>query len=154
MYLTVQISRLNPVSILYKSTAVRYRPVGVANGSITAWYRFIKNASWEYGKFSWTVCLHNVFISSIEVTTQDSVTPSFTISSALRTNSQTGSPTYSATVGDTLYWTIDIPCKFSSWISSVKFIGKEFCTSNKYAHKYAQLSHITNTFEQSEHNLY
>ena len=35
-----------PVSILYKSTAGRYRPVIVADGPITARYRFIKNASW------------------------------------------------------------------------------------------------------------
>ena len=35
-----------PVTILYKSIAGRYRPVRVADGSITARYRFIKNASW------------------------------------------------------------------------------------------------------------
>ena len=33
-----------PVSILYKSIAGRYRPVRVADGPITARYRFIKNA--------------------------------------------------------------------------------------------------------------
>ena len=37
----------NPASILYKSIAGRYRPVRVADGPITARYRFIKNASWE-----------------------------------------------------------------------------------------------------------
>ena len=37
----------NPVSILYKSIADRYRPVRVADGPITARCRFIKNASWE-----------------------------------------------------------------------------------------------------------
>ena len=37
---------LSPVSILYKSTAGRYRPVRVADGPITARCRFIKNASW------------------------------------------------------------------------------------------------------------
>ena len=37
----------NPVGILYKSIAGRYRPVRVADGPITACYRFIKNASWE-----------------------------------------------------------------------------------------------------------
>ena len=37
-----------PVSILYKSIAGRYRPVRVADGPITARYRFIKNASWAY----------------------------------------------------------------------------------------------------------
>ena len=35
-----------PVSILHKSIAARYRPVRVADGPITARYRFIKNASW------------------------------------------------------------------------------------------------------------
>ena len=35
-----------PVSILHKSIADRYRPVRVADGPITALYRFIKNASW------------------------------------------------------------------------------------------------------------
>ena len=36
----------NPVSILYKSIAGRYRPVRVADGPTTARYRFIKNTSW------------------------------------------------------------------------------------------------------------
>ena len=35
-----------PVSILYKSTAGRYRPVRVADGPITACCRVMKNASW------------------------------------------------------------------------------------------------------------
>ena len=35
-----------PLSILHKSTAGRYWPVRVADGPITARYRFIKNASW------------------------------------------------------------------------------------------------------------
>ena len=34
------------LSILYKSTTGRYRPVRVADGPITARYGFIKNASW------------------------------------------------------------------------------------------------------------
>ena len=34
----------NPASILYKSTAGRYRPVRVADGPIAARCRFIKNA--------------------------------------------------------------------------------------------------------------
>ena len=38
-----------PVSILYKSIAGRYRPVRVADGLITARYRFIKNAYWVAG---------------------------------------------------------------------------------------------------------
>ena len=33
-------------SILYKSIAGRYRPVRVADGPITARFRFIKNAYW------------------------------------------------------------------------------------------------------------
>ena len=37
---------LHPVSILYKPIAGRYRPVRVADGPITARYRFIKSASW------------------------------------------------------------------------------------------------------------
>ena len=41
--------RQTPVSILYKSIAGRYRPVRVADGPITARYRFIKNAGWADG---------------------------------------------------------------------------------------------------------
>ena len=37
----------NPVSILQKSIAGRYRPARVADGPITTCCRFIKNASWE-----------------------------------------------------------------------------------------------------------
>ena len=36
----------HPVSILYKSIAGRYWPVRVADGPITARYKFIKNAHW------------------------------------------------------------------------------------------------------------
>ena len=36
-----------PVSILYKSTVGRYRPVSYPDGPITARCRFIKNASWD-----------------------------------------------------------------------------------------------------------
>ena len=39
-------ARLFPASILYKSTAGRYRPVSYPDGPITARYRFIKNAYW------------------------------------------------------------------------------------------------------------
>ena len=35
-----------PVNIFYKSITGRYRSVRVADGPITARYRFIKNASW------------------------------------------------------------------------------------------------------------
>ena len=37
----------NPISILHKSRAGRYRPVRVADGPLSARCRFIKNASWE-----------------------------------------------------------------------------------------------------------
>ena len=40
-----------PASILYKSIAGRYRPVRVADGPITARYRFIKNAYWGTAKW-------------------------------------------------------------------------------------------------------
>ena len=46
-----------PVSIIYKSTAGRYRPVNYPDGPITARYRFIKNAYWEVQSvsyFDWT----------------------------------------------------------------------------------------------------
>ena len=46
LYSVVQIQMYHPVSILYKSIAGRYRPVRVADGPITARYRFIKNAGW------------------------------------------------------------------------------------------------------------
>ena len=58
----------NPVSILYKSTADRYRPVRVADGTITARCMFLKNASWEGSsieinlkptKLWWKNTLHN-----------------------------------------------------------------------------------------------
>ena len=39
--------KIIPVSILYKSTAGRYRPVSYPDGPITVRYRFIKNASWD-----------------------------------------------------------------------------------------------------------
>ena len=65
------------------------------------------------------ICMYH---SRLEVTTQDSVTPSFTVSSALRSGSQTGTEVYSGIVGDQLYWTIDIPCKsFSSMAELVQF---------------------------------
>ena len=38
------------VSILYKSTAGRYRPVSYPDGPITACCRFIKNASWDFAQ--------------------------------------------------------------------------------------------------------
>ena len=60
---------MNPVSILYKSKASRYRPIRVADGPITARYRFIKNASWlNAGESVFTakfltgsICLYSVF---------------------------------------------------------------------------------------------
>ena len=53
-----------PVSILYKSIAGRYRPVRVADGPITARFRFIKNASWVQAlflPFILAFCLHRTF---------------------------------------------------------------------------------------------
>ena len=41
-----------PASILCKSIAGRYRPVRVADGPITARYRFTKNAHWVMIIFS------------------------------------------------------------------------------------------------------
>ena len=41
----------HPASILYKSIAGRYRPVRVADGPITARYRFIKNAKSIAGRY-------------------------------------------------------------------------------------------------------
>ena len=44
-------------SILYKSTAGRYRPVRVADRPITAHCRFIKNAYWDsFRQFKYTFC--------------------------------------------------------------------------------------------------
>ena len=37
---------MHPVSILHKSIAGSYRPVRIADGPITARYRFIKNVNW------------------------------------------------------------------------------------------------------------
>ena len=45
---TKRTNSINPASILYKSIAGRYRPVSYPDGPITARYRFIKNAYWEY----------------------------------------------------------------------------------------------------------
>ena len=45
-----------PVSILYKSIASRYRSVRLADGPITARYRFIKNASWTE-----TICSEQIY---------------------------------------------------------------------------------------------
>ena len=66
---------------------------------------------WELLLYGMVIIIWNGdYISSLEVTTQDSVTPSFTISSALRSGSQTGPEVSYAIVGDQLWWTIDIPC--------------------------------------------
>ena len=47
MFLCSAMFSKNPVSILRKSIAGRYRPVRVADEPITARCRLIKNASWE-----------------------------------------------------------------------------------------------------------
>ena len=55
-----------PVSILYKSTAGRYRPVSYPDGPITARCRFIKNASWyaQLGKANTFYSRHLITINS------------------------------------------------------------------------------------------
>ena len=64
---------LYPVSILYKSIAGRSRPVRVADGPITARYRFIKNASWViadaylyYNQYSQTKVVFGAYTNSVE----------------------------------------------------------------------------------------
>ena len=49
-----------PASILYKSTAGRYRPVRVADGPITARCSFIKNAYWDKTGFRLTDILFSI----------------------------------------------------------------------------------------------
>ena len=44
--ISINFIQTDPVSILHKSIAGRYRPVRVADGPITARCRFIKNNSW------------------------------------------------------------------------------------------------------------
>ena len=51
-----------PVSILYKSIAGRYRPVRVADGPITARYRFIKNAIWVAAFLLLVACVSSVLV--------------------------------------------------------------------------------------------
>ena len=51
-----------PVSILYKSIAGRYRPVRVADGPITARYRFIKNACCGDAFFNQKVLIFFLFL--------------------------------------------------------------------------------------------
>lgn len=45
------------------------------------------------------------------MTTQDAVSPSFTVTSALRDPDQLGSLVYAQVVGAEIYWTIDVPSK-------------------------------------------
>ena len=54
LFLLVSLVGYSPVSILYKSIAGRYRPVRVPDGPITARYRFIKNASWDFCNCSYS----------------------------------------------------------------------------------------------------
>ena len=79
-----------------------------------------------------------IIFSRLEVTTQDSVTPSFTISSALRSGSQTGPEVSYAIVGDQLWWTIDIPCMLYQY-NYVK--NPVFAFSDQVRHKTALYSH-------------
>ena len=52
-----------------------------------------------------------LFTARLEVTSQAAITPSFIVTSALRSESVTGEIVSTAIVGETIYWTIDIPCK-------------------------------------------
>ena len=94
-------------------------------------------------KFTWTsysafigffhllniICFRNDVKSffSLEVTTQDAVTPSFAISSALREPDQLGSEVYEELVGEEIYWTIDIPSKTHGFR-----IAYNFCEGNDW----------------------
>ena len=53
----------NPVSILYRSIAGRYRSVRVTDGLITVRYSFIKNASWEHCLLGYPKCARWRFCS-------------------------------------------------------------------------------------------
>ena len=55
-----------PASILYKSIAGRYRPVRVADGPITARYRFIKNAYWDMANMLTVLRLSEKSSSSLD----------------------------------------------------------------------------------------
>ena len=52
-------------SILYNSTAGRYRPVSYPDGPITARYRFMQNAYWANQTYEQTFCAEpkNIFLS-------------------------------------------------------------------------------------------
>ena len=52
-----------------------------------------------------------IFCFSLETSTEADITPSFSVTSALRTGSETGSTITAADVGDSVYWTIDIPSR-------------------------------------------
>ena len=56
-----------PGSILHKSIAGRYRPVRVADGPITARYRFIKNTSWVPLGVINMLCLVTVALTRLHV---------------------------------------------------------------------------------------
>ena len=53
--------------------------------------------------------LWSLYHFRLEASTQEIVTPSFVITSAIRSSSALGSVVSEAVVGETLYWTIDIP---------------------------------------------
>ena len=65
--------RRGPVSILYKSIADRYRPVGVVDGPRTARYRFLKNAVWA----SWIKKLLTLTYTCWDVNVSKHYTPNF-----------------------------------------------------------------------------
>ena len=62
----IQLLHSDPASILYKSIAGRYRPVRVADGPLTARYRFIKNAYWGITK-PWQIFINHYENKPIQV---------------------------------------------------------------------------------------
>ena len=67
----------------------------------------------------------SVICFSLEVTTQDPVTPAFIVTSALRTGSASGGTTSTGVVGGTLYWTMDIPGTKFKYTALLKMVKKE-----------------------------
>ena len=96
--------------------------------------------------------LMGVHIFSLEVTTQDAVTPSFAISSALREPDQLGSEVYEELVGAEIYWTIDIPSNipYTSFRRSNSFNP---LMTNEFSHHY-QLDESTFIFRGVRSGFY
>ena len=73
-----------------------------------------------------------LYYDSMDMTTEDAVTPIFTVSTTLRTVNATGDSVTEAYVGDILYWTIDIPCKYcymeQLWAATQENLSSGFLT--------------------------